>query len=60
MEPETGLIHVLRASQYQEGVGVVEVPTKNEESVRAVKLPPFMFELLEQYKTMVGGTAACP
>lgn len=50
VEPQTGLIHVLRASQYQEGVGVAEVPTKNEESVRAVKLPPFMFELLGQYK----------
>ena len=29
----------------------MEVPTKNDESVRAVKLPPFMFELLGQYKT---------
>ncbi len=51
IEPETGLIHVLRASQYQEGAGIVEVPTKNDESIRAVKLPPFMFELLGQYKT---------
>lgn len=51
IDERTGLIHVLRASQYQEGVGIVEVPTKNDESVRAVKLPPFMFELLAQYKT---------
>lgn len=50
VDPERGLIHVMRASQYQEGVGIVEVPTKNDESVRAVKLPPFMFELLGQYK----------
>lgn len=51
IDPKTGLIHVLRASQYQEGRGIVEVPTKNDESIRAVKLPPFMFELLGQYKT---------
>ncbi len=51
VDERTGLIHVLRASQYQEGMGIVEVPTKNDESVRAVKLPPFMFELLRQYKT---------
>ena len=44
------LIHVMRASQYQEGVGIVEVPTKNDDSIRAVKLPPFMFELLHEYK----------
>lgn len=50
IDPETGLIHVLRASQYQEGRGVVEVPTKNDESIRAVKLPPFMFDILGKYK----------
>ena len=50
IEEKSRLIHVLRASQYQEGAGIVEVPTKNEDSVRAVKLPPFMFELLNMYK----------
>ena len=50
IEEKSRLIHVMRASQYQEGAGIVEVPTKNEDSVRAVKLPPFMFELLNMYK----------
>ena len=50
IHPKTGLIHIMRASQYQVGKGVVEAPTKNEESVRAVKLPAFMFELLAEYK----------
>ena len=50
IEEKSRLIHVVRASQYQEGAGIMEVPTKNEDSVRAVKLPPFMFELLNAYK----------
>lgn len=44
------LVHILRASQYQPGIGIVEVPTKNTGSVRAVKMPPFVFELLAQYR----------
>ena len=40
IEEKSRLIHVMRASQYQEGAGIVEVPTKNKDSVRAVKLPP--------------------
>ena len=44
------VIHVLKASQYQKGRGVVEVPTKNENSKRVIKLPPFMFEILSKYR----------
>lgn len=49
IDKERGVIHILRASQYQEGKGVVEVPTKNESSKRAVKVPPFLFEILAEY-----------
>lgn len=44
------LIHVRRASQYQIGKGIVEVPTKNESSNRAVKTPAFVFDILSDYK----------
>jgi len=50
IDEKRSIIHVIKASQYQSGVGVVEVSTKNESSMRAVKLPPFMFEVLSQYK----------
>lgn len=45
-----GLIHVLRASQFQEGVGIVTVPTKNRSSRRAVKVAPVVFETLNEYR----------
>jgi len=51
IQPDKGLIHVMRASQFQEGRGIVEVPTKNESSVRAVKLPSVIFGILADYKT---------
>ena len=44
------IIHILRASQYQSNAGIVEVPTKNESSKRAIKMPTFIFEILTQYK----------
>lgn len=36
--------------QYQQGNGVVEVPTKNDSSKRAIDIPPFVAELLSAYK----------
>ena len=48
---EKKLINIVRASQYQSKKGIVEVPTKNISSIRAVKAPSFIFELLGQYKT---------
>ena len=45
------IIHILRASQYQSKVGIVEVPTKNESSKRPIKMPPIIFQILSQYKT---------
>lgn len=48
---EKQLINIVRASQYQSKKGIVEVPTKNISSIRAVKAPAFIFELLGQYKT---------
>lgn len=50
LDEERQLVHILRASQYQPGKGVVEVPTKNKSSVRAVKVPAFIFELLTLYR----------
>ena len=47
---DKNIIHVVRASQYLEGMGVVEVPTKNASSNRVIKLPPFIFDILAEYK----------
>ena len=44
------LIQIVRASQYQRGKGVVTVPTKNKSSVRSVKVPVFMIELIKEYR----------
>lgn len=51
IDEKNSIIHVLRASQYQSNVGIVEVPTKNESSKRAIKMPVFIFEILAQYKS---------
>ena len=45
------IIYVRRASQYQINNGIVEVPTKNESSVRTIKMPSFIFDILRQYRT---------
>lgn len=50
VDDEKRVIHICRASQYQRGKGIVEVPTKNESSVRTIKLPLFMFEVLGEYR----------
>lgn len=50
IDEERQVIHVVRASQYQQGKGVVEVPTKNVSSVRAVKVPAFVIEVLQEYR----------
>ena len=50
IDEKHGIIHILRASQYQRKRGVVEVETKNISSKRVIKLPPLIFELLRQYK----------
>jgi len=47
---EKYIIQIRRASQYQSRVGVVEVGTKNKTSQRPIKLPPFIFDVLAQYK----------
>jgi integrase len=45
------IINIMRASQYQTHNGVVEVPTKNVSSIRAIKVPEFVIHLLRQYHT---------
>lgn len=47
---ERHLINIERASQYQSGNGVVEKSTKNENSVRSIKVPAFVIELLNTYR----------
>ena len=49
IDEEKKLINIIRASQYQPHRGVVEVPTKTASSVRAIKVPAFVIELLGQY-----------
>lgn len=44
------IVNVERASQYQAHRGVVEVPTKNASSVRAIKVPAAVIDLLRQYR----------
>ena len=44
------IVHIRRASQYLIRKGVNEVPTKNESSERAIKMPPFIFEILSDYR----------
>ena len=44
------VVHVRRASQYQRGQGVVEVPTKNTSSIRSIDIPLFMVDILGTYK----------
>ncbi|MFV0518494.1 MAG: tyrosine-type recombinase/integrase [Aminipila sp.] len=43
-------IHIRRASQYQPGKGVVEVPTKNDSSQRSIGLPNEVFNILREYR----------
>lgn len=48
---EKQIVNIMRASQYQSHKGIVEVPTKNVSSIRAIKASAFVFELLGQYRT---------
>jgi len=50
IDEKHGVIHILRASQYQSGKGIVEVPTKNESSMRPISMPPFIFDILSEYR----------
>ena len=50
VDESIGVIHVMRSSQYQKESGVVEVSTKNESSRRPIKLPPIVFEVLDEYR----------
>lgn len=43
-------IHIRRASQYQPGKGVVEVPTKNDSSQRSIGLPSEVLNVLREYR----------
>lgn len=50
VDSQNGLIHVLRAIQWQQGKGVVEVDTKNDHSRRVIRLPQLIFDLLAEYR----------
>lgn len=47
---EEKVIKIRRASQYQRGVGVVEVPTKTTSSVRDIDVPQYVIDQLQQYR----------
>ena len=47
---ERKIIHIKRASQYQRENGIVEVPTKNESSMRTIKMPAWVFEIIQSYR----------
>jgi len=47
---DNNMILISRASQYQRGNGITEVPTKNESSERAIKMPAFAMSMLSLYK----------
>ena len=44
-------IRVRRASQYVTGQGIIEVPTKNESSMRDIVVSQFVVDILKDYKT---------
>lgn len=44
------VVHVRRASQVQKKVGITEAPTKNESSMRNVKVSGFVLEMLAEYR----------
>ena len=50
IDEKRGVIHILRTSQYQSGNGIVETTTKNESSLRPIKLPAIMFQILAEYR----------
>jgi len=50
VDKQNRLIHVLRATQWQQGRGVVEVETKNDHSKRVIRLPDLIFDLLAEYR----------
>ncbi|MFT8890126.1 MAG: tyrosine-type recombinase/integrase [Ethanoligenens sp.] len=47
---ERHLVNIERASQYQIGKGVVEKSTKNDSSIRSIKIPAFVIEQLSTYR----------
>jgi len=47
---KNGLVHIRRAIQWQQGRGVVEVPTKTDSSQRVIRLPQIMFDVLREYR----------
>lgn len=46
---EKQLINVLRSSQYQKGKGMVDKETKTESSIRSIKVPAIIIDVLKQY-----------
>lgn len=47
---QNNLIHIRRTTQWQQGKGMVECPTKNDSSMRTIRLPQLIFDLLEEYR----------
>ncbi len=47
---ETGIVHIQRTSNYTKAKGIYTDTTKTETSVRFIKLPPEVLEILEQFR----------
>jgi len=50
IDDKNGIIHVKCASQYLPGQGVSEISTKTQSSIRAIKAPQFVFDILTEYR----------
>lgn len=44
------IIHIRRASQYVSSHGIIDVPTKTENSMRSITVTPFVMQVLMEYR----------
>ena len=51
---KNNLISIERAAQYLPGQGVFLKEPKNKSSIRVIKLPPFIFKMLKEYRVWQG------
>ena len=55
IDREKGVINIMRASQYQRENGITTVPTKNASSVRAIRVPDIVLNVLDEYEQYYNG-----
>lgn len=47
---ENNLIYIKQSTQWQQGKGIVEIPTKNESSERTIRLPSWILDVMHEYR----------